>query len=210
MGDTYTNIDMCLDGDVISARVNLPGLYNVYNALAAAACCSVLSFPVQNTVKALSSFESGFGRMETITADDRFLKLILVKNPTGFDQVLSFFLEQNDDNMQIAFIINDNAADGRDISWLWDVDFEKLQKISHKEPEFYISGIRAEDMAVRLKYAGIDTKKIRIFENYTELVNTGLTKTKPGKSFYIMPTYTAMLELRKLLKTRYKLHDFWE
>ena len=89
--------------------------------------------------------------METIVAGDKFIKLILVKNPTGFDQVLSFFLEQND-NMQIAFIINDNAADGRDISWLWDVDFEKLLKINEKISIFYVSGIRAEDMAIRLKW----------------------------------------------------------
>lgn len=210
MGDTYTDIDMCLDDQVISARVNLPGLYNVYNALAATACCNALGYPVENTVEALASFESGFGRMETIPAEGRFLKLILVKNPTGFDQVLNFFLEQNDDNMQIAFIINDNAADGRDISWLWDVDFEKLQKINHKSPEFYISGTRAEDMAVRLKYAGIDIDKINIIKDYNELVSKGLSKTEPGKSFYISPNYTAMLELRKLLKKRYKLHNFWE
>lgn len=210
MGDTYTDIDMCFGEQIIGAKVNLPGLYNVYNALAAATCCYVLGFPEQNTVKALGSFESGFGRMETIAVNDKFLKLILVKNPTGFDQVLNFFIEQNDDNMQIAFVINDNAADGRDISWLWDVDFEKLQKISHKEPEFYVSGIRAEDMAVRLKYAGIDIDKITNIKDYDELVNKGLSNTKPGKCLYILPTYTAMLEFRKLLKERYKLHDFWE
>jgi len=210
MKDTHTDVEMRFGDQVIKTRVNLPGLYNVYNALAAAACSEVLGLPVQNTVKALGSFESGFGRMETIAADDKFLKLILVKNPTGFDQVLSYFIDQNDDNLQIAFIINDNAADGRDISWLWDVDFEKLLRIIHRKPEFYVSGLRAEDMAVRLKYAGIDTDKIVIIKDYNELVNKGLSKTKPGKSFYILPTYTAMLELRKLLKLKYKLHDFWE
>ncbi|HHV96883.1 MAG TPA: DUF1727 domain-containing protein [Clostridiaceae bacterium] len=210
MKDTHTDIKMRVSNQVIKARVNLPGLYNIYNALAATACSEVLGLPIQNTVKAIGSFESGFGRMETIPADGKFLKLILVKNPTGFDQVLSYFIEQNDSNMQIAFIINDNAADGRDISWLWDVEFEKLLNISHKEPEFYVSGLRAEDMAVRLKYAGIDTNKITIIKDYEELVNKGLLRTQQSKSFYILPTYTAMLELRKLLKVKYNLHDFWE
>ena len=200
---------MSLNDKSVSAKINLPGLYNVYNALAAAACCDALELPIQNIVNALASFESGFGRMETIVAGDKFIKLILVKNPTGFDQVLSFFLEQND-NMQIAFIINDNAADGRDISWLWDVDFEKLLKINEKISIFYVSGIRAEDMAIRLKYAGIDTNKISMLKDYNKLVSVGLSKTEPGKSFYILPTYTAMLELRKSLKHKYKLHDFWK
>ena len=125
------------------------------------------------------------------------IKVILVKNPTGFNQVLNFLMTE-DKNMQIAFLINDKLADGTDISWLWDVDFEVLEEAQELIDNFYVSGIRAEDMAVRLKYAGIFSSKIQIVKNYEGSCHG--SNTKEGHSFYILPTYTAMLEMRKLLK----------
>lgn len=192
-----------------SARVNLPGLYNIYNALAAVSCGYLLNLPVKNSIKALGSFESGFGRMETIEASGRFIRLILVKNPTGFNQVLNYLLTE-DKSMQLAFLINDNLADGTDISWLWDVDFEKLENVQGKIGNVYASGIRAEDMAVRLKYAGIYADKINIVKDYKELIETGLWRTKKGHNFYILPTYTAMMEIREVLKKMYGLKEFWK
>ena len=191
------------------ARINLPGLYNIYNALAAVSCGHLLKLPVENTIKALDSFECGFGRMETINTAGKNIKVILVKNPTGFNQVLNYLLTE-DQNMQLAFLINDKLADGTDISWLWDVDFEKLQKTQEKLDNIYTSGIRAEDMAVRLKYAGIFTDKINIIKDYSELINTGLSRTASGQNFYILPTYTAMLEIRKVLKEKFGLKEFWK
>ncbi|MCR4434522.1 MAG: Mur ligase family protein [Clostridiales bacterium] len=191
------------------AKINLPGLYNIYNALAAAACGSMLGLPVENTIKALKSFECGFGRMETIVAEGKLIKVILVKNPTGFNQVLSYLLTE-EKNMQLAFLINDNAADGTDISWLWDVEFEKLEDMQDKLDNIYASGLRAEDMAVRLKYAGVYTDKIHILKDYNQLINTGLSRTKPGHSFFILPTYTAMLDIRKILKKKFGLKEFWK
>lgn len=192
-----------------SAKINLPGLYNVYNSLATVACGCILGLPVENSIKALEIFESGFGRMETIVTDGKAIKLILVKNPTGFNQVLSFLMTE-DKNAQLAFIINDNAADGRDISWLWDVDFEKLTNLQEKLDNIYTSGIRAEDMAVRLKYAGLYTNNITIEKDYASLVSTGLQRTKPGHSFYILPTYTAMLDIRNVLRKKFGLKEFWK
>lgn len=193
----------------LDAKINLPGLYNIYNALAATACGCLLDIPGEVLHNALESFECGFGRMETIVTKGKSIKLILVKNPTGFNQVLDYLLTE-DKNMQIAFIINDKLADGTDISWLWDVDFEKLQKIQEITGMFYTSGIRSEDMAVRLKYSGIYSDKIKIIKNYEELISTGLSSTEEGHSFYILPTYTSMLEIRSVLKKKYGLKEFWK
>ncbi len=191
------------------AKVNLPGLYNIYNALAAVSCGHLLGLPTDKTIKALGNFECGFGRMETIFAGSKKIKLILVKNPTGFNQVLNYLLTE-DKNMQIAFLLNDKLADGTDISWIWDVDFEKLNEVQNIIDNVYTSGIRAEDMAVRLKYAGIYTNKISIIKDYRELIDTGISKTPESHSFYILPTYTAMTEIRSILKDKYKLKEFWK
>jgi UDP-N-acetylmuramyl tripeptide synthase len=112
--------------------------------------------------------------------------------------------------MQLAFLLNDNLADGTDISWIWDVDFEKLEKIQHNIGSVYASGIRAEDMALRLKYAGLYTNKICIIKDYRDLITNALENTPEGQSLYILPTYTAMTELRKLLKNKFGLKEFWK
>lgn len=192
-----------------NAKINLPGLYNIYNALAAASLGHLLDFPADSLVRAMESFECGFGRMETIVTEGKTIKLILVKNPTGFNQVLSYLLTEKQDT-QIAFIINDRLADGTDISWLWDVDFEQLQQMEDTVSSFYTSGVRAEDMAVRLKYAGIYSDKIQIEKDYEQLLNKALDSTHEGQSLYILPTYTAMLEVRSLLKKKFGLKEFWK
>jgi UDP-N-acetylmuramyl tripeptide synthase len=197
------------DENELVTRINLPGLYNVYNAMAAAACGLALKYSADTVKHALSSFESGFGRMETISVQDKTIKLILVKNPTGFNQVLNF-LTLDSQALNIAFLVNDNLADGTDISWLWDVDFEQLNNVSDKIDGLITSGIRGEDMAVRLKYSGLDTKKIRIIKDYHLLVDEGLKKTPAGGCFYILPTYTAMLEIRGILKKKFNLKEFWK
>lgn len=209
LNSTYSLIKFNAGDTQNTAKINLPGLYNIYNAMAALACSEVLGLPIENSVRALSNFECGFGRMESIEVEGKTIKLILVKNPTGFNQVLSYLLTE-DKKVQLAFLINDNAADGTDISWLWDVDFEKLQNMQDRLDDIYTSGIRAEDMSVRLKYAGIYTDKIRLIKDYAALINEGLSKTLPGSSFYVLPTYTAMLDVRKVLKNKFGLKEFWK
>lgn len=195
--------------DEITTKINLPGIYNVYNALAATTCGLVLNFGLDSIINSLQSFECGFGRMETINVQDKAIKLILVKNPTGFNQVLNF-LSLDKQPLNVAFIINDNLADGTDISWLWDVDFEQLNNFSDNIINLFASGIRGEDMAVRLKYSGIDTSKIRLVKDYHMLVEEGLKAAPSGGCFYILPTYTAMLDIRGLLKKKYNLKEFWK
>lgn len=193
----------------IEATVNLPGLYNIYNALAAAACGYALGFPAETINTAMSTFECGFGRMEVIKDGGRTIRVILVKNSAGFNQVLSYLLME-EKPFNIAFLINDKIADGTDISWLWDVEFEKLMPAYGRIGMFIASGTRAEDMAVRLKYAGIPTDRISIMKDYGELVNTALELLPPGGTLYLLPSYTAMLDVRKVLNKRFKIKNFWE
>ncbi len=209
LSGSYSDIQIALGKSSYNVRINLPGLYNIYNALAAAACAYVLGLPDNNTIRSLESFDSGFGRMETVYADGRYIKIILVKNPTGFNQVIDFLLTR-ENIMGIIFAINDKLADGTDISWLWDVDFEKLKQMSDNITCVYTAGTRAEDMALRLKYADFDTHSIHIFKDYSILLNNALSKCREGYTLYILPTYTAMLQIRRLLKRKYKLKEFWK
>lgn len=194
---------------IYDAKINLPGLYNVYNALAAVSCALAMELSMQPVIEALSSFECGFGRMETVILGDKYISIILVKNPTGFNQALDFLLT-SDKKMLVAFAIEDKPADGTDVSWLWDVDIESLHGIMDRIDGFYTSGQRAEDMAVRLKYAGVDMESITIIKDYGELIKTAITRMSANeiKNLYILPTYTAMLKIRKVLRKTYKLKEF--
>ncbi|NLC67264.1 MAG: DUF1727 domain-containing protein [Clostridiaceae bacterium] len=209
----HSRVKLDLDGTTVDTVINLPAIYNIYNALAGCACGIAMGFSHDSIIKALSEFEPGFGRMEKIKKDDKSIRVILIKNPTGFNQVLDYILNENNDenkSFNIAFLINDNAADGRDISWLWDVNIEKLGKIYDKIITAYVSGTRGPDMAVRLKYADFDTKKIKHVEDYNRIINEALETTPGNGTFYILPTYTAMLDIRYILKNKFKLKEFWE
>lgn len=189
--------------------INLPGLYNIYNALAATTCAGLIGISPSIISQSLSTFEAGFGRMETIQVTDKKIQMILVKNPTGFSQVLSY-LKSIKTPCNVAFLINDNLADGTDISWLWDVDFELLSQSTTNISKFYTSGTRGEDMSVRLKYAGIYKDKIDLVKNYKDLLDKSIAETPPGSTLFILPTYTALLDIRKLLSKRFGLKEFWK
>jgi hypothetical protein len=110
----------------------------------------------------------------------------------------------------VALAINDKLADGTDISWLWDVDFEILSFMQEKVRSFYVSGLRAEDMAIRLKYAGIPEELIQIEHDDEKLINAMIQASSSNETLYLLPTYTAMLDIRKSLKDRFGLKEFWE
>ncbi|NLO38860.1 MAG: Mur ligase family protein [Ruminiclostridium sp.] len=192
-----------------TAQINLPGLYNIYNALAAVSFAELLGFSHEKTIHALSRFESGFGRMESISLGEKNIQVILIKNPTGFNQVINFLLTVENPAV-ISLSINDQLADGTDISWLWDVHFEALAEIQNKVTRFFVSGIRAEDMAVRLKYAGVFTDQITLEKDYGTMLDKALEMLEAGQTLYILPTYTAMLDIRKILKKRYHLKNIWQ
>ncbi len=204
-----STIEIQMPDEKIAVKLALPGLYNIYNALAGAAVGHLLELKEDDLVYVLEGFECGFGRMESLSVNGRELKMILVKNPTGFNQVLKYLLTQKD-KCVIGFAINDKLADGTDISWLWDVDFEILSFMQSMVRGFFVSGIRAEDMAVRLKYAGIPSDSITIKHGDTDLIDSMIEASVESETIYLLPTYTAMLDIRKNLKKRFNLKEFWE
>jgi UDP-N-acetylmuramyl tripeptide synthase len=181
------------------ARVELPlpGLYNVYNALAAAALALVLGASPDDVVEGLTSVSPAFGRAETVAlSPGRELAILLVKNPAGANEVLRTLVLEPGDHDVIG-VLNDRTADGKDVSWIWDADFEVLAgRLRHVT----CSGTRAEELAVRLKYAGVPADRIAVERSLEE----GLDRASAGAAgrLYALPTYTAMLELRELLTRR--------
>jgi lipid II isoglutaminyl synthase (glutamine-hydrolysing) len=183
-------------GGELPVHLPLPGLYNVYNALAAAATVLELGVPLATLGEALEGFGGAFGRVETIPIDGRRLSILLIKNPAGANEVLrTLTLEEGDLDLWIA--LNDNTADGHDISWIWDADFEVL---AGRARRVTCSGTRAEEMALRLKYAGIDAE-LDVERDLAGSLDRALA-TAAGEQVYALPTYTALLELRDLLADR--------
>jgi lipid II isoglutaminyl synthase (glutamine-hydrolysing) len=176
----------------VALRLPLPGLYNAYNALAVLGAALSLGISIKTASRALERVTAAFGRVERVQYRGRQLCLLLIKNPTGFNQVIQTFFSAAAALPNIMIAINDNFADGRDVSWLWDVGFEELKV---RQPVI-ASGIRATDLAVRLKYAEIKTKVAPDLQRAVDELLTGIPE---GETAYILPTYTAMLELRRVL-----------
>lgn len=184
----------------------LPGIYNLYNLLAAVSLGSALGISNAKMAEAVRDFRAAFGRMEKIVIDGREIRLALVKNPVGFNQVLATMA---DDARALSgmIVINDGYADGRDVSWLWDVDFEGwLPRVPVER--WWISGSRAYDMAVRMKYAGVPEAAITVEENVVRAF-AGLM-AQSNAPIYILPTYTALMELREHLTHRGVVAHFRE
>ncbi len=188
------------------ARLNVPGLYNVYNALAAIAGARTLGLAREAVEQGLRSFSAAFGRFERVRAEGRDLVLALVKNPVGCNEVIRMFASQPVPE-PLLIVINDRIADGRDVSWLWDADFEMLASLPGP---FVTSGLRAHDMALRLKYAGVAVEQIRAVERIPQALHRAVELTSPGGTLRIMPTYTAMLELREHMAGLGWVEPYWE
>jgi UDP-N-acetylmuramyl tripeptide synthase len=194
----------------------LPGLYNVYNALAAAALASALEVPIEMIAAGLSDTRAAFGRAETVTLSlpsggakppaTRELQILLIKNPAGANEVLrTLALEPGEHDL--LGVLNDQIADGRDVSWIWDADFELL---AGRVRRFTCSGSRAADLATRLKYAGIDPARIELREELDEALRDAAQATPHQPApLYALPTYTAMLALRELLVARGEASSAW-
>jgi len=180
-------------------KVNLTGLYNAYNALAAIACALEAGIERRFIDKALENYKPAFGRNQNIFLKRKPVTVYLIKNPVGASEVLRGL--KNIENTNILISINDNYADGRDVSWLWDSDFESLKDF---KGNFFLTGSRADDMALRLKYAGCDTGLILIDSNIKRSLNEALDKTRLGEKLVILSTYTSLLKLTKLFKAMQK------
>jgi UDP-N-acetylmuramyl tripeptide synthase len=189
----------------IELELPVPGLYNVYNALAAVAAALELGVDLGTVRPALSQMRAAFGRVETIEVEGKPVSILLIKNPAGANEVLrTLRLEGEADGLHLWIALNDRIADGRDVSWIWDADFELLAGAARK---ITCSGTRAAEMALRLKYAGWPPAAIEVEPSIEASLDQAVAAT-PGRLF-ALPTYTALLELRKLLTTRGLAEEFW-
>lgn len=206
LGVDSSSVVMDLNGEPLFLHINLPAVYNIYNAAGAAAALDVFGFQRAEIASALASFDCGFGRMEKFDLEGTPGRMMLVKNPAGCNQVMRY-LSALEDKALFIVCLNDNDADGTDISWIWDADFERLATMGDRLVRVLVSGIRAYDMALRLKYAGIPSDRIEIQQDYGLLIDE---MCRSEDRVFIMPTYTAMLDLRSQLQKRLGGKEFWE
>jgi len=187
----YSELKVVYNNNEYIFKINLVGLYNVYNALAAIACALEYGIDYDTIKTAVNSYQSVFGRTERRIIKGHETLIQLIKNPTGASEVLKTV----DLNSNIVIAINDNYADGRDISWLWDSDFEQLKNAQKK---IITSGIRAKDMAVRLKYAGISQDRIIVEEDIKSAIEIAAESDNMEDKITILPSYTALLKISKM------------
>ena len=191
----------------VSVDLPLPGTYHVYDFLAAFAVGETIGWPAEKIVQSLKTFAPAFGRVERIElAKNNDGYIFLIKNPTGADQVFDTIAPEIKKNSRLLLALNDNFADGTDVSWIWDAQWEKLASLPVQE--IIVSGTRAYDLANRLKYAGFDTRPISV-ENELE---KAFYRAKQGLqgNLFILPTYTAMLELQGILVKNKIKGDYWK
>lgn len=189
---------------VFNLQVNLPGFFNIYNVLAALTVVSSLDLEKELVIDTINKFMPVFGRFEKVRLGDKQLVLMLAKNPTGFNELLKTILE-DERKLKLLAILNDNYADGRDVSWIWDVNFEWLR--GHLE-WVCVAGRRAEDLMLRFKYADIDLRLIGMEKNYDKIM-ADFTQLNDSGYIYVLATYTGMMDFRKKLVQKGMLADFW-
>ena len=190
----------------LRVRLAVPGLYNVYNALAAASLGLSLGVALDDVVAGLERFRAAFGRFERFSVGDRGFLLLLVKNPAGANEALRT-LEEGGVPPVLVVALNDRIADGRDVSWIWDVDFEPvLEGAEH----IVVSGERAAELALRFTYAGFPRERLELVSDLQAALDRGLELTPTGGELAVLPTYTAMLELRAIATERGLTRPYWE
>ena len=181
----------------------LPGLYNVYNALGAAALCLQLGVDLNEIAAGLGAVAPAFGRAETVQLGERPTSILLVKNPAGANEVLRT-LALEGTKLDLFGVLNDRTADGRDVSWVWDADWELIAPHVRR---LTCSGTRAAELALRLKYAGVEPERLKVVDDLERGLDTALADG--SGPLYALPTYTALLELKDLLTRRGQGEAYW-
>jgi UDP-N-acetylmuramyl tripeptide synthase len=187
-------------------RLSVPGLYNVYNALGAASLALALGVPIEEVAGGLERFSAAFGRFERIVIGDRRLLMLLIKNPAGANEVVRTLVEAGAPRVAVI-ALNDEIADGRDVSWIWDVDFEPL---ADGLQTLVVTGERAAELALRFAYGGLPRERIEVVPSLREALDRGLELTPEGAELSVLPTYTAMLALRRIVAARGHVTNYWE
>jgi UDP-N-acetylmuramyl tripeptide synthase len=193
-------------GESARVRLSVPGLYNVYNALAAASLALALGLTLGETAAGLGRFAAAFGRFERIPVGDRRLLILLVKNPAGANEAIRTLVDAGAPRVAVV-ALNDEIADGRDVSWIWDVDFEPLAAGLDR---LVATGSRATELALRFAYGGLDRGRIEVVSNLERALDRGLELTPQGGELVLLPTYTAMLALRRIVAARGHTRNYWE
>jgi UDP-N-acetylmuramyl tripeptide synthase len=189
----------------VDVELALPGLYNVYNAVAASALALALDTPPAAIRAGLERFSAAFGRFERIPAGGKRVVVLLVKNPAGANEVLRT-LETGVPPV-LVLALNDAIADGRDVSWIWDVDFEPI--LPHVD-RIVVTGERAAELGLRLVYGGLLEEKLEVVPSLEAALDRGLELVEAGTELVVLPTYTAMLALRGILADRGLVRPYWE
>jgi lipid II isoglutaminyl synthase (glutamine-hydrolysing) len=190
----------------LEVTLPLPGLYNVYNALAATACCLQLGVSLSALGRGLEASAAAFGRAEQVEIGGRTLSILLIKNPAGANEVFRTLGSSDGECLDLWISLNDRIADGRDVSWIWDADFERLAGLASS---IVCSGTRSEELALRLKYAGVPEDRIELAPALRDGLERSLARDG-GRPLYALPTYTALLELTELLAARGHGRPFWK
>jgi UDP-N-acetylmuramyl tripeptide synthase len=204
-GTRRSRFELATPAGSATVELPLPGLYNVYNALGAAALCLGLEVPLEDVVAGLHDVRAAFGRAERIAIGEVELQVLLIKNPTGANEILRTLVLEHEE-LDLLAVLNDRTADGRDVSWVWDADFEML---AGRVRRVTCAGTRAAELAVRLKYAGVPTERLHVKPALAPALDEALAAVESGH-LYALPTYTALLELRQELAARGHAVRFWE
>lgn len=190
----------------IEASLPIPGLYNVYNAVAATAAALALGVGREQIARGLSAAKAVFGRVETLVIAGHEVAILLIKNPTGANEVLRTITEGGEE-FDLWIALNDKIADGKDISWVWDADFEML---AAGAASVTCSGTRAEEMALRLAYAGVPRDSIAIDNEIERSFDAAVSAAaRQQRQIFALPTYTSLLELRTAVAKRGEATDYW-
>jgi len=187
-------------------RLGVPGLYNVYNALGAASLSRALGANLDEVHGGLERFHAAFGRFERIDVDGKSLLVLLIKNPAGANEAIRTLLAGAAPTL-LLIALNDATADGKDVSWIWDVDFEPLLPTLER---LVATGDRAAELALRFKYGGLDENAIEVAPELEAALDRGLELTPPGGQLVALPTYTAMLALREVVARRGHVRPYWQ
>lgn len=195
--------------------LKIPGSHNIYNTLGCVAAVTVLTDKIEGekadhfekACDASSEVKAAFGRMEKFKVKDKEVCILLVKNPAGLDRSLQFVADSKDTGC-LYLLLNSNFADGKDVSWIWDVDFES--KAEDLPDNIYVSGQRYADMNLRVRYCGRDVREKGDETHMKEIFDKALAECPSGRCVYILPNYTSMLALRAMLVKEFGIKDFWK
>ena len=193
-------------GADLEVVAGLGGLHNAYNVTAAIAAATALGVPAEGIREGIAGVRAAFGRAEQVSLDGRTLRLLLAKNPTGANENIRCLLAEPAP-LNLLVVLNDRTADGRDPSWIWDVDYEPLWE---RIASVTLAGDRCWELALRFSYGGLDPARFQVRENLPDALDSAVAATPPGGVLYALPTYTALLDLRAELVRRGATHDFWQ